>query len=238
MSSDRKEQFNKELRAEILQRLRPYLLDVSLWTLVLGNFYSIYLAFAQDWPLGEILWIYWAQSVIIGISNYIRMMSLKEFTTGGMQAGGKPVPETPEGKRMTANFFAIHFGLFHFVYAVFLYAQMPLDDIPPGDILLLGTCVGAFALSHGFSLVHNGNKDFRAKKPDIGLLLFYPYLRIVPMHLVIIFGTMITMLLGDMGESIVIVLFMLMKTVADGLMHMAERFIFQAPPGFFDRKPH
>src|SRR5262245_18553123 len=84
---ENKEKFQRfspaEKRRFLLTYLRPHLLDISLWTLVLGNLFSIYVALVQRWPLGEILWIYWAQSVIIGISNYIRMMSLKDFTTEG-----------------------------------------------------------------------------------------------------------------------------------------------------------
>lgn len=55
----------------------------------------------------------------------------------------------------------------------------------------------------------------------LGTLMFYPYLRIIPMHLTIIFGSM-------MGEGKV-VLFMILKTVSDAAMHMVEHALFRKP---------
>ena len=79
-------------------------LDLSLLTLLLSNLLTLILAVAYQWPVAQILWIYWAQSVIIGISNVIRMLRLKEFSTKGIKMNGKPVPETPAAKRQTIIF--------------------------------------------------------------------------------------------------------------------------------------
>ena len=53
-------------------------------------------------------------------------------------------------------------------------------------------------------------------KPNLGKLMFLPYLRIIPMHLTIIFGIM-----GDSTFSIVF--FVALKTVADILLDKSDR---------------
>lgn len=196
------------------------LADLSLWAVIGGNLLSIILATLQSWPMGEVMWVYWAQSIIIGILNVFRMLSLKEFSTEGMIMNNKPVPENEAGKTLTAVFFAVHYGFFHFVYAVFLWNDMPLSDLSTDDLMLMALCIVGFFAAHKYSLGHNAKSDFKQKRPNLSTLMFYPYLRIIPMHFTIILG-------GTMGGAMVI--FMVLKTVADAGMHMVEHHIFKQP---------
>ena len=54
--------------------------------------------------------------------------------------------------------------------------------------------------------------------PNIGRLFVFPYARIVPMHLSIIFGNLLEV--QSTGE---VVMFLGIKTLADVIMHMKER---------------
>lgn len=193
--------------------------DPSLWGLVFGNVISIYLAVSQGWPLHQIMWIYWGQSVIIGVMNVIRMLSLKNFSTEGMSSDGKPVPETMAAKRGIAMFFAVHYGMFHLVYAIFLWTEQPLNMLSMNEVMLMMLALSMFIGSHSFSLMHNMNEDFRQAKPKLGTLMFYPYLRIIPMHLAIIFGGMVS--------GLGLIIFMGLKTFADAGTHMVEHHLFQ-----------
>jgi hypothetical protein len=198
---------------------RSLLLDPSLFGVIFSNVLSIVLATVFKWDLGEILWVYWAQNVIIGISNFIRIMSLKEFTTRGLSSNGRPVPETQKAKRDTAFFFLIHYGFFHFVYAMFLLDRSPLDFTDSENVAFLLVAVGGFALTHGYSFLHNKGADFRQKRPNLGAFLFYPYMRVVPMQLIILGASAV----GPAATPI----FMAMKTVADAGMHVAEHALFR-----------
>jgi hypothetical protein len=195
------------------------LLDPSLLSVVLSNVLSIVLALVFDWDLNEILWVYWGQSVVIGVTNFIRMMRLKEFTTRGLKSGGRAVPETQKAKRETAFFFLIHYGFFHLVYAVFLSQRMPLNLLSQQDATFLLIAIGGFAFTHGYSLIHNAGDDFRHKKPNLGTLLFYPYMRVMPMHL--------TILAGAATGGGAVTAFMILKTIADAGMHMVEHALFR-----------
>ena len=195
--------------------------DLSLLAILFGNVLSIWMALTQGWSLHQIMWIYWGQSVVIGVMNVIRMLSLKEFSTEGMRMNEKPVPETASAKRQVAAFFAFHYGFFHFVYAVFLWQEMPLNEIAAGTAMLMMGCVSAFVGTHSYSLMHNMTVDFREKKPNLGTIMFYPYMRIIPMHMTIIFG--------GMFSGLGLTLFMVLKTLADMGMHMVEHHLFQKP---------
>ncbi|NIP29465.1 MAG: hypothetical protein GTN99_09095 [Candidatus Dadabacteria bacterium] len=55
------------------------------------------------------------------------------------------------------------------------------------------------------------------RTPNIGTMMFFPYARILPMHFTIIFGGSIAK-----ASSKSLVLFLVLKTLADLIMHMIE----------------
>jgi len=67
-----------------------------------------------------------------------------------------------------------------------------------------------FFLNHLFSYRQNKIVD-KQKTQNIGQLMFSPYTRIIPMHLIIVFGAIL-------GQSALVV-FLLLKTAVDLLMH-------------------
>ncbi len=195
--------------------------DQSGIAILLANAVTIALALWQNWDLSPILAVYWCQSVTIGAFHFCRMHMLKNFTTEGLSSNDQPVPETPQGKRSTANFFLLHYGFFHLVYFVFISTSFPWDD----RATLLWVAAGAlgFLLSHALSFRRNVAEDLK-RRPNLGAMLFLPYLRIVPMHLTIIVGGALS------GSRIVLTLFLVLKSFADYLMHRLEHAIMRKGP--------
>jgi hypothetical protein len=206
-----------------------WLRDSSLHGILLSNAITLTAAVTQHWSATPLLWIYWAQSVLIGVLNVIRMLRLKEFSTDGFTSGGRQPPPTRATKIQTATFFAMHYGFFHLVYGVFLMGGMPGGRVTTRDLPGIAVAVVAFALAHSYSMLCNHDEDFRQRRPNIGTLMFYPYLRILPMHLTIIFGSMLPM--GALP------LFVLLKSAADGGMHLVEHALFRSAEGIVTTEP-
>lgn len=182
----------------------------SLVLLVAANVFTLVLALAQDWPIALLLWPYWVQSVVIGVFSYRRIMGLQRFSTEGFRINRRSVAPTDEARRTTACFFALHYGLFHLAYALFLSVQ----QMPARDWLWVGVAAVGFLYNHWQSFERFHEAD-RQGCPNIGTLMFLPYLRVVPMHLAVIVGAAVPW-------TGAVLLFGLLKTAADCVMHVAE----------------
>jgi hypothetical protein len=193
--------------------------DPAILGILASNLAALGVALWQQWPIALLLWPYWLQSLVIGGFARRRILALKRFSTAGFQIDNRNVAPTDATKRMTANFFAMHYGGFHAIYLVFLIVFSLADVFGPpptvsdaGWIALLGL---GFLLSHWGSQRRHLAADLRNKR-NIGSMMFLPYARIVPMHLIIIFGG----ILG--GGALALALFSGLKTVADIAMHVVE----------------
>ncbi|MFZ0035007.1 MAG: DUF6498-containing protein [Sedimentisphaerales bacterium] len=181
-----------------------------LWGLFSSNILTLILALFEKWPLGELLWTFWFQSVAIGVFWFLKILTLKNFSTDGLTVNDQPVPATIKSRNQVAFFFLVHYGFFHAGYAVFLISKYPLTVKWP---VLLTAAV--FFANHLFSFIHNRKWDDRTKQ-NLGVVLFFPYARIIPMHLTIIFG------MPFVSSSIIVIFFMLLKILADSIMHVVE----------------
>ena len=221
---------------------KPFYTDVSLWFLVAANLITIWFALTEHWALTEILLAYWIQSVIIGIVNVIKIATLENYSTAGFSINGRHVSPNIGTKTFTAFFFLIHYGFFHFAYLMFILALGPTFDGSPGfsdyKDLAIGTGITipkvfpssidyaslafmalTYFINHLASFLYNRKGDAE-KTQNIGAVMFYPYARIIPMHLTIIFGGFISVATGN--TAVVMMLFLFLKTGADAVMHVLE----------------
>lgn len=216
--------------------------DRSLWSITGANVLTLALALWQGWGMIHLLWPFWIQSVIIGWYARKRMLMLREFSTEGFKVNGRSVQPTEETARSTANFFALHYGFFHFMYLIFLLAftltadpagMTTVTDADTGaehlmhvgrvgalDVLIFAALGLGFWASHRQSFNEHVASDL-SRRPNIGTLMFLPYARIIPMHLTIILGVF----LGGTGA---VLFFGLLKTGADALMHRVEHARYRA----------
>jgi hypothetical protein len=194
------------------EKAPPMQADGSILLLTTSNFIALAVAIFSGWRLVDLMLVYWIQSVIIGVSYFFRILNLDEFSTKNFRINDRNVDPTTATKRFTAIFFAFHYGFFHIVYLVFL--TVGARDGPLLDLGLL-ICSAVFVVNHCYSYRYNRELD-RQGTPNIGTLMFTPYLRIVPMHLTLVFGA--TQLLSTLG----ILVFGGLKTVADVAMHYVE----------------
>jgi hypothetical protein len=188
---------------------RSFYRDTSLWILLGSNVLTIGIALTQEWSLLTIMVAYWLQSVIIGGFNVIRILSLKNFSTENFYINNTLAAPTEKTKKSIARFFALHYGFFHLIYLVFLITSESAIDW--NHVLIAG---GIFLFDHAFSFKYNKERDEK-RITNIGRLMFFPYARIIPMHIVLLmYGFVI-------GEGALII-FLGLKTLADVLMHVVE----------------
>jgi hypothetical protein len=191
--------------------------DRAMRGIVVSNAITIAVVLLTGGALPDLLWPYWLQSIVIGWYARKRMLALTNFTTTGLTMNDAPVPATPEGARRAADFFALHYGLFHFGYLVFLTSFTLQGDATAA----LWTVVLGFTFvpSHRASHREHVEADVRGR-PNLGTLMFLPYARVVPMHLMVMLGTVL-------GSGSGVLLFGALKTVADLAMHHVEHRVLQ-----------
>lgn len=184
---------------------KDFLYDPSLYAILLFNVYLIY--YYQSFPtsIHAIILLYWVQSVLIGVFNVVDMLTGKPAKTGSLKMNGAPASQG-----CAALFFVVHYGIFHFVYLIFLSLTHLMPAVSRWQYL-----VNAFwILLAGMTLEFIQTKfRFRNKEKDLGTMFFLPYLRIIPMHLMIL----VPSLLHVSGYM----LFLILKTIFDLIGHVA-----------------
>lgn len=193
--------------------------DLSLWALIVSNLIVIVWALIEGWPLAIVVWVYWSQSVTIGILWFFKILTLNEFSTKDCTINDKAVEATTGTKIRIAFFFLAHYGFFHLGYAFFLFLEC--KPVRIGPILFMA---GLFLVYQCFSFFYNRKWEGK-RKPNIGKMMCFPYARIIPMHLTILFGGILS------GGEMTLAFFMLLKTFADVIMHVVEKEGFGDEPG-------
>jgi len=171
--------------------------DISTKVLILANLVTIIVAVVLHWNIRDVMWVYWTQSVIIGSITIFRILIMKHV--------------------FAAGFFLVHYGMFHLGYFFFLYYFNDFNEQSSASVPVAGiaACSLIFLVNHIFSSWHNWKRDMSIK-PDPGRMMLIPYMRIIPMHLTIIFGSEYA------TSTKTLALFLVLKTIMDVIMHMIE----------------
>ena len=196
--------------------LRKAIYAPSFWIIVSVNIFCIY--YYQNHPEGfrSIVWIYWIQSVLIGLFNFFDLLTVKNPGPSDMTINDKPVNSSGRGKGCTALFFLFHYQFFHFVYAIFIAIQVNgMLDI---NFILLS--VGAILLELTISFIRNKQLQ-KNLQINYGRLFMMPYLRIIPMHLMILLPAFF-----GIKTSIV---FLVLKLLADAGMYLVAQRLYSTP---------
>lgn len=200
-------------------KLKEVLRDQSFWTLLTIN--AALLAYYLYYNTGfkTLVWIYWAQSCIIGLFNFLNLLTIRNIKPGSIEINDVPVTSDNQARGCLAPFFALHYGIFHFVYMIFIFTIV--DRKEAFDFGLFEISVGALFLDQLWSFIRAKQRE-KTHQTNPGTLFFLPYLRIVPMHLTIL-------LPGFLKGFSHLAVFLILKTVADVAMHVITLFIYGKP---------
>lgn len=204
-----------------MNNLKSLSFDRSVLLLLVSNIAVIILAVVQKWELSTTLWIYWLQSIIIGFFNFLRILILKNFSVENYKINNQPATNSVSTKLFTAFFFAFHYGFFHFIYAFFLMVLIKEQNIA---IMSVGLGGAVFFTDHFFSFLHNKKAD-EESKPNIGKIMFSPYTRIIPMHLIILLGAGLFL---TSQNQLLLIFFLLLKTGVDIISHVRKHDLYRS----------
>lgn len=206
--------------------------DYPLISLIAANLVTIALAVLGHWDLGTTMFIYWAQSIFIGLFTVVSILDLRagDAPPGEMRrmfSGYLNDAEAsqffPFYKLVLAGFFTLHYGLFHWAYLAFILDLGFLTGSEPSWEAGLLLVLTLFFINHLYSFLHYRRAE-PLTGPYVNALFFRPYARIIPMHLTIIAAGFVllafTLLQLPDPSMIILVLFLLLKTWMDAWMHV------------------
>jgi hypothetical protein len=191
--------------------------DRSVYSLLAANALAGAVALYFNMPARDLAIVYWLQSVFIGLSFFVRILSLRGYTVNRNPDDFERIPGKPGANIPVALTFISIFALAHLFYLAFLLNGPKLGGGAAG--IMIGACALVFGLNHLFSLLHNLPLDSKAT-PNLDAMLFIPFLRVMPMHIV---ASSAAAMMGERSErTLALVILILAKTGADVLMHVIE----------------
>jgi hypothetical protein len=215
-----------------LSRFLPqeYSLTPPLISLLSANLVTIVLAIAGNWDAGPVIFIYWVQSIIIGIFTVASIigadtMAIRADMDARHRERNEDVVLDPRRVRkhqeILAMIFFIHYGIFHLAYYDFIINSGMFGVVPVRDPGIWLSC-GIFFANHLYSFLYYRKRERRGEE-YVNDTFIGPYFRIVPMHLIVGFGAILILVLSVFGITStlpVLVVFLFLKTTADLAMHI------------------
>lgn len=157
--------------------------------LLLVNMVPLVCVLFFDWKVFTLIVLYWAENLIVGIMNVVKMVTVMVIT----KAWGKGISNIP--------FFILHYGFFALAHGLFVlilfgpgkqyyqgilasFLLLPLFQEQP---LLMVGLVGLFIHHFASFLIHFiGAGEYKEKIVDD--LMFPPYGRVIVLHIAILGG--------------------------------------------------
>jgi len=190
--------------------------DLPVWSLLLSNLIVIVWAIVERWSFYMIMWVYWGQSLCIGLFLLIRALALKEV----VHDLGAPFRKRKKVLKMLGFLFI--YTLFHCTYIAFLKGFFKDVKLQPKLYWIIIIAAGIFFVQQIITFVYDFIKG--SGRTDIDNLIGFAGLRIVPMHLTIMGAGFLSSAAGLSVESpVMLILFLGLKAFADICMCLFTR---------------
>lgn len=209
----------------------------SYLPLIVANIIPVFFIIFDNWAVGPVILLYWAENIVIGFYNICRII---------IAPVGHPVLWV--GKVFKILFFLIHFGGFCAIHGMLVFGMVSeyeagtVDVSMDGDMgfkfgpfvfvaLLINVVrhffetasvetlfsVLALFVSHGLSFIFNYWRSGEYQKKNTQDLMTDPYQRVIVLHLVIIAGGFAVLALKSPVP--LVILLVLVKIIIDVKLH-------------------
>lgn len=186
--------------------------------LIAANLVPLFGAIYLDWNVFEIVMLYWAENVVIGFFNLLKINTVR--ITGRDAVGWV-------GKIFFSVFFTIHYGGFCAGHGAFLLQFFGGDSIERGYAAAVEAFSGPLRwallmlfLSHGFSFFYNYLGRGENTKTTAGDQMFAPYSRIVALHIAIVLGGIAVQSLNE--PTVLLIILVIGKIFMDVKLHTRQ----------------
>ena len=193
--------------------MRKSIQEPSFWLLIAANLFCLYYYSVNPDGFKTIVWVYWIQSVFIGLFNFIDLLTVKNPDPKSFSINDAPIDGSFKAKGCASLFFLFHYQFFHLAYGIFILIKVKGTL----DILFLQLSLLVIVFEGVLTLIRNKNIQ-KKLQVNYGQLFFLPYLRIIPMHLMILAPAV-------WGLSSAFI-FLALKTLADVGMYLLTRNIY------------
>lgn len=222
-----------ELRKEDLR-------DRSVLSLIVTNLIIIVWAMIEQWDVVILMWVYWVQSIIIGCFWFLRIITQKHLCYKHLVTVNNISGRMNIFFRLCGGgFFLMHYGGFHFGYLYFLESGLFSEQKTlPVEPLVISACL--FFANQIITFLPD-RRATEHKKIDFSEFMLFPYVRIIPLHMTIIFGGFVLNFLGaktlvGLRSQIILLVFLFLKTAADVSMYVKQKKGFGKVPNYIDEK--
>ncbi|HEX7997359.1 MAG TPA: DUF6498-containing protein [Pyrinomonadaceae bacterium] len=197
-----------DAQSRLLSRFSP---RVAALIVIASNLLPFIGVAFLGWSIFTIIFIYWAETFIIGFYNLLKMAYSR----------------SPRNEKLSEMaFFALHFFLFLFVQLLFILVFFA--DFGMSDFLRLGlvdsakevfsildsesiAAVAALFVGNGIFFWKNHLQSGAARHTEVKDLMFAPYPRIIVQQITILLGGWIVFLLSGVPQLIAVLILLLMK---------------------------
>lgn len=214
----------KELSKEELNKLKKYfrnsLTNPQSFSIYVTNLVPILGVIFMEWDILYLIFIYWAESLMIGAFNVLKILIAQGETKSNK---GYVEKIGIGGRTFIAGFFTVHFGFFCYVQisillGIFNTSALQSDSIwglaeylfsGNGGFVALGVLFG----NHLYFFINEYLIKGEYKTADPGVLMFVPYVRIFVQQFAAIFGGIFVSAFNL--PILLLILLQILKTIGD-----------------------
>lgn len=186
----------------------PFWKDGGLWVLLAFNGAALYYYYQNPTSINTLYVLFWIQSFFIGVFTVLGILTFNNRVENSFTVNDDPGNKPG----CAAAFFTLHYGIFHFVYLIFIVVS--LVDIHHLQWSFIKLSFWAIFAGCVMQYFQDKNRN-RSQPVNIGTMFFMPYARIIPMHLAILSPQFLHIKAP--------LIFLLLKIVADIVMHVVYR---------------
>lgn len=186
----------------------------GFWLLIASNAFILVYYIQYPESINSVIALFWIQSVVIGVFNALDMMTLQNTVENSFTINDKP-----GNKQGCAGlFFLFHYGFFHFVYLFFLPGIIDFKHLDWSFIRISFWIIVASSL---IDFIYSKRRN-RVYPVNIGYMMFMPYARIIPIHIMILAPSFLHISAN--------MIFIILKIFADLIMFVVyQNVVYRSP---------